>query len=176
MRLTANVALFIHHAAAVHNAFFVAQCCTLLDPCCRAVKTIIAESCDATNQAKAMGYMTAGWGVGTIAGPTIGGLLANPCDSFASSLPACEPGSWLQERYQTADKSISWLLLLPLCVGIQRPSQSSEAALTDFYAGLQAIFVALSGISCHGLPCVDEQLIHDVRNSSSVHVQVHKAE
>ncbi|KAL3147619.1 hypothetical protein ABBQ38_014669 [Trebouxia sp. C0009 RCD-2024] len=31
-----------------------------------AVKTIIAESCDATNQAKAMGYMTAGWGVGTI--------------------------------------------------------------------------------------------------------------
>lgn len=29
--------------------------------CCRAVKTIIAESCDATNQAKAMGYMTAGW-------------------------------------------------------------------------------------------------------------------
>ena len=64
----------------------------------RAAKTIIAESCDATNQAKAMGYMTAGWGVGTIAGPTIGGLLANPCGSFASSWSVCEQGSWLQER------------------------------------------------------------------------------
>lgn len=63
-----------------------------------AVKTIIAESCDATNQAKAMGYMTAGWGVGTIAGPTIGGFLANPCDGFASSWSACESGGWLQER------------------------------------------------------------------------------
>jgi len=66
--------------------------------CHRAVKTIIAESCDATNQAKAMGYMTAGWGVGTIAGPTIGGFLANPCDGFASRWSACESGGWLQER------------------------------------------------------------------------------
>ena len=65
---------------------------------CRAIKTIIAESCDATNQAKAMGYMTAGWGVGTIAGPTIGGFLANPCDSFASGTSLCAPGSWLMER------------------------------------------------------------------------------
>lgn len=38
--------------------------------CCRAVKTIIAESCDATNQAKAMGYMTAGWGL-YVAGTSI---------------------------------------------------------------------------------------------------------
>ena len=65
---------------------------------CRAVKTIIGESCDATNQAKAMGYMTAGWGVGTIGGPIIGGFLANPCDGAASSLSICAPGSWLQTR------------------------------------------------------------------------------
>lgn len=70
----------------------------LLLRCCRAIKTIIAESCDATNQAKAMGYMTAGWGVGTIAGPTIGGFLANPCSSFASGSTMCAPGSWLLER------------------------------------------------------------------------------
>lgn len=70
----------------------------LLLPCFRAIKTIIAESCDATNQAKAMGYMTAGWGVGTIAGPTIGGFLANPCSSFASGSSMCAPGSWLLER------------------------------------------------------------------------------
>ena len=72
--------------------------------CFRAVKTIIAESCDATNQAKAMGYMTAGWGVGTIAGPTVGGLLANPCGSFASGLSVCEPGSWLRDRYAALQK------------------------------------------------------------------------
>ena len=60
---------------------------------------MIGESCDATNQAKVMGYMTAGWGVGTIAGPTIGGLLANPCDSFASGTALCVPGSWLTVRY-----------------------------------------------------------------------------
>ncbi|DBA77754.1 TPA: hypothetical protein ACH3X2_008445 [Trebouxia sp. C0005] len=45
-----------------------------------------------------MGYMTAGWGVGTIAGPTIGGFLANPCDGFASRWSACESGGWLQDR------------------------------------------------------------------------------
>ncbi len=33
---------------------------------CRAVKTLIAESCDDTNQAKAMGVMTFGWGMGTV--------------------------------------------------------------------------------------------------------------
>ena len=67
--------------------------------CRRAVKTIIAESCDATNQAKAMGYMTAGWGVGTIVGPTIGGILARPCASFASGLSICNEGSWFAERW-----------------------------------------------------------------------------
>lgn len=64
----------------------------------RAIKTIIGEACDATNQAKVMGYMTAGWGVGTIVGPTLGGLLARPCDVFASGLPICHDGSWFAER------------------------------------------------------------------------------
>ncbi len=67
--------------------------------CYRAVKTIIAESCDAAGQAKAMGYMTSAMGVGSIAGPSIAGLLTRPCRHFASSLSVCEEGSLLQERY-----------------------------------------------------------------------------
>lgn len=63
-----------------------------------AVKTIIAESCDAAGQAKAMGYMTSAMGVGSIAGPSIAGLLTRPCRHFASSLSVCEEGSLLQER------------------------------------------------------------------------------
>ena len=47
-----------------------------------------------------MGYMTAGWGVGTIVGPTLGGLLARPCDVFASGLSICHDGSWFAERYR----------------------------------------------------------------------------
>jgi hypothetical protein len=38
-------------------------------------------------------------GVGSIAGPSIAGLLTRPCDHFASSLSVCEEGSLLQERY-----------------------------------------------------------------------------
>ena len=79
--------------------FLVSAATKVCADLCRAIKTMIGESCDATNQAKVMGYMTAGWGVGTIAGPTIGGLLANPCDSFASGTAFCAPDSWLITRY-----------------------------------------------------------------------------
>ena len=69
----------------------------------RAVKTIIAESCDAAGQAKAMGYMTSAMGVGSIAGPTIAGLLTRPCRHFASTLSVCEEGSLLHRRYCRAN-------------------------------------------------------------------------
>ena len=63
------------------------------------MKTIIAESCDAAGQAKAMGYMTSAMGMGSIAGPSIGGLLVRPCHHFASRFSICKEESLLHERY-----------------------------------------------------------------------------
>lgn len=37
-------------------------------PMSRAIKTMLAESCDANNQAKGMAYLNLGWGLGNIVG------------------------------------------------------------------------------------------------------------
>ena len=66
--------------------------------CRRAVKTIIAESCDAAGQAKAMGYMTSAMGVGAITGPSIAGLLTRPCRHSLSKFALCDEGSLLLDR------------------------------------------------------------------------------
>ena len=36
--------------------------------CCRAIKTMLAESCDANTQARGMAYLNLGWGMGNIVG------------------------------------------------------------------------------------------------------------
>lgn len=53
-----------------------------------AEKAMIGESLDSAHQAKAMGHISLMWGIGTMIGPTIGGLLANPCDSTTGVLRA----------------------------------------------------------------------------------------
>ncbi|KAK9814275.1 hypothetical protein WJX72_003276 [[Myrmecia] bisecta] len=62
------------------------------------LKTLVGEACTADNQAKAMSYMSLGWGMGTVLGPMVGGFLALPCDTFASSSPLCKPGALLQNK------------------------------------------------------------------------------
>ena len=64
----------------------------------RSIKSIIAESYGPVGQARVIGYTTAGYSIGTIAGPTIGGVLASPCDTFLSGSGSCTAGAWLFDR------------------------------------------------------------------------------
>jgi MFS family permease len=45
-----------------------------------AEKAMIGESLDSAAQAKTMGHISLMWGVGTMIGPTMGGVLSNPCN------------------------------------------------------------------------------------------------
>ncbi len=66
---------------------------------CRALKTVLGESCDAIAQAQAMSYLNLAWGLGTILGPVIGGYFAYPCDGLLNPHgPLCTNDSWLQTR------------------------------------------------------------------------------
>lgn len=64
----------------------------------RSLKSIVAESYGPVGQAKLIGYTTAGYSIGAIAGPTIGGVLASPCDALLSGSVLCTQGAWLQDR------------------------------------------------------------------------------
>jgi len=46
-----------------------------------------------------IGYTTAGYSIGAIAGPIIGGVLAVPCDNVLSDSSLCDQGAWLLDRY-----------------------------------------------------------------------------
>ena len=46
-----------------------------------------------------IGYTTAGYSIGAIAGPIIGGVLAVPCDNVLSNSSLCNQGAWLLDRY-----------------------------------------------------------------------------
>ncbi len=74
---------------------------------CRAVKTLIAESCDGAVQATAMGVMTFGWGMGTVSDKCCLGPCPHlssmsfavdscrevaPSDCFAASLAGAQVG------------------------------------------------------------------------------------
>ena len=75
----------LSHASVVHKAS--------VSPCAGALKTIIAEAFNEHQQAQVMGYMSFGWGAGTILGPVIGGLLSLPCGKAPQLLGAlCADG------------------------------------------------------------------------------------
>jgi MFS family permease len=61
-------------------------CAGLFNAIIGAEKAMIGESLNAAHQAKTMGHISLMWGIGTMIGPTIGGLLANPCDSTTGVL------------------------------------------------------------------------------------------
>ena len=63
----------------------------------RAVKTMLAESCTAAEQAKGMAVVSLGWGMGSVLGPMLGGALANPCTQL-HSFPLCQPGALFNAR------------------------------------------------------------------------------
>jgi hypothetical protein len=44
-----------------------------------------------------LSYMSLAWGIGCVVGPSLGGLLSDPCTHFPS-LPGCAPGGLLQAR------------------------------------------------------------------------------
>ncbi|DBB02074.1 TPA: hypothetical protein ACH3X1_000646 [Trebouxia sp. C0004] len=56
------------------------------------VKSMIGESMDLGTQAKALGYLSLAWGLGTILGPLLGGALSAPCKAYGSAFPFCQPG------------------------------------------------------------------------------------
>lgn len=60
-------------------------------------KCMIGESCDPLTQGRAMSYMSLAWGLGCIAGPTIGGLLAQPCASWPG-MAGCSTNGLLRVR------------------------------------------------------------------------------
>ena len=72
----------------------------LLNGCAVAMKSMLGESCDATNQARALAIFTLGWGFGSIVGPLLGGLLSEPCDKI-DSFPLCGPNQLFRLRYRT---------------------------------------------------------------------------
>jgi hypothetical protein len=67
-----------------------------------AVKAMIGRSGSAASQAPLMGWMVAGWGLGTIMGPVIGGALALPCQGWIEGGTLCEEGALLQARWGTS--------------------------------------------------------------------------
>lgn len=79
---------------------------------CRVIKTLTGEQRNTVNQARLMGYMTMGWGAGTIAGPLIGGALANPCNAFCSGFALCGPNQLFQTRYDKPEvfENAMWTL------------------------------------------------------------------
>ena len=63
----------------------------------RCVKSMIGEALSSEAQAKPMAYLSLAWGLGTISGPSLGGLLSFPCDKIPH-MPLCQPGQLLNVR------------------------------------------------------------------------------
>ncbi|KAI9143086.1 major facilitator superfamily domain-containing protein [Paraphysoderma sedebokerense] len=53
-------------------------------------KCVLGEICDSTNQASGFAMFGLLWGIGTIAGPALGGFLADPARQFPSVFGSCE--------------------------------------------------------------------------------------
>lgn len=62
------------------------------------VKAMIGESCHMEKQAKPLSYLSLSWGLGTILGPSLGGLLSRPCSSFGHDFPLCHSGQLFDSR------------------------------------------------------------------------------
>jgi len=62
-----------------------------------AVKTVLGESCAPEEQGQALLYLSISWGVGTTIGPTIGGVLSEPCGKFRG-MPLCGEGELFERR------------------------------------------------------------------------------
>ena len=92
-----------HHAMSAIPVFAGSQWCESSNSrqyaahLCRAVKTLLAESCSPTEQARGMAILSLGWGMGSTLGPMLGGALTAPCDRWPSS-SVCHDGSLLRER------------------------------------------------------------------------------
>ena len=103
-----------------------------LSSSCRAIKTMLAESCDANTQARGMSYLNLGWGCGNILGPVIGGFLAQPCDRWPN-FPLCNGGQGLFAK-QCAPSCGS---LLPCMHTLRAPGfwLSSRGVMEDEVSG-----------------------------------------
>ena len=71
----------------------------MLNGCSVALKSMLGEACDATNQARGLAYFTLGMGFGSIVGPLLGGLLSHPCDNFGHGFPTCSQNGLFQTRH-----------------------------------------------------------------------------
>ncbi|XP_024533336.1 protein ZINC INDUCED FACILITATOR-LIKE 1-like [Selaginella moellendorffii] len=45
-------------------------------------KSVLGEICDGSNKAKGFGILNLAWGIGSVAGPVLSGLLAQPCSQY----------------------------------------------------------------------------------------------
>ena len=60
---------------------------------------MIGESCSAEAQARPLSYLSLSWGLGTIVGPSVGGILSRPCAKFGHDFPLCHSGQLFQIRW-----------------------------------------------------------------------------
>lgn len=63
-----------------------------------ALKTMAGESSSVSGQAGVLLYSSMGWGMGCSLGPSIGGIFSNPCDTYGSGFPLCQPGELLLRK------------------------------------------------------------------------------
>ena len=72
--------------------------CKRCDLGCRCVKAMVGESCSAQGQARPLSYLSLAWGLGTIVGPAVGGVLSRPCSTFGHRFPLCHSGQLFDAR------------------------------------------------------------------------------
>lgn len=88
---------WLQSVSVCHHLFVIKHGVTI---CCSAWKCMLGESYDRLTQGRVMSYMQLAWGLGCIAGPAIGGVLSQPCNTRKGLLgcgTASEPG-FLQLR------------------------------------------------------------------------------
>ena len=57
-------------------------------------------------QARAMSIVTLGFSTGTVLGPALGGLLAEPCEQYGASFPLCTANGLFRVRYALPVKQL----------------------------------------------------------------------
>ena len=70
----------------------------MLNGCAVALKSMLGEACDVTNQARALAIFTLGWAFGSVVGPLLGGVLSEPCDNYGDGFPLCGPTGLFRTR------------------------------------------------------------------------------
>lgn len=106
------------------KAMTIRLCTGLLNSNIGVAKTYIGLVSDATNEARAFGFMSMSWGAGSILGPAIGGLLAQPVKNFPGIFAV--DSIWDRNPYLLPSLAAAVLPLCGFIVGIFYLSEPSR--------------------------------------------------